>query len=494
MKVNQVLSVFLDPSEEESEASRVWLLVADGNNREGYLCLDFEKYPAFEQFANVGPMGTDADFKRAADLLRADDSIEDFSKRPHLEEASPAMQFIFDELEGSDSITHFVDEENCDWEDLGLSREEFEKQIDTDIQKFGLDEVVCKYNSDGALYTCYGDLLCSFSREGGVVLGSEHQNDEANEISSLVPDGGKPMVSVSFVPVDFQRDKGEPFKICEIMDRSDQDNPAVTYVVIRDGKDEAIFSASSGKLQQRDHAFFSALDYIADVYRNDPALAMQHFDGAAYTKKYYDISMYSNPATRLQYSPLALDAHWKQAFPDYSTDKVFGDAIVNGELTAGIISEIENAFNSSLNDSSFRLTDPILADIEKLPPISEVCVLDDNSNIISTPLFAAAQYEWEKERASKIFDSTNKELFAFLSSLDSAMEKHGPTLATLDCFSELLNDFCYGREEMLKDMEIPSVSMLGTFKNLEAAYNKCHKVLKLFDQSFIQDKNAGQSL
>ena len=490
MNVKEVLAAFSDPSESSEDSKTIWMMAIDQNNRIGYLFVNSEKHPAFSEILEaVSPFATDETLSRAAELLRADATLDaDFSKRPRIEEVSPAMQNLFDEMESSDAITYFDLLDNCEWENLGLTREEYEKQIDTDIEKYGLGDIVVKDEDEDALYTCYGDFLCAFSKPGGKEKSISEESEAPEEISSLTPDGSNPMVSISFVPVDFQRDKEAPFRVCEIMDRSSQENPCVTYVVIRDGKDEALFTAAAGKGQQRDHAFFSALDYIADAYYSSPDLALENFDGAAYVKKYYEIALFSNPVTKLRYSPMALDSHWSRELSDYSTGKVFGDSLVNGELSVDTTKEIESMFNASLDSSTFRINAALLANIEEQPSISEVRVLENDTDITETPLFAAAQYEWEKERTGKIFDATEKELFVYLSALDTAMEKHGPTRATLDCYSEMLNDLCYGREEKLNEVSLPVSSTFGSSQNMESVYISCHKALKAFEQALKKEQ------
>ncbi len=490
MNVNQVLDIFPDPSETVEDYSCIWLLATDGNNRNGYLRLDFLKHPAFEKLSGTFSP-SEEELALAEKLLRSDDSIVDFSKRPRLEDASPALQNLFDEMESADAITYFDLEENAEWENLGLSREDDEKQIDEDIQKYGLDGIVCKYSEEDSLYTCYGDFLCYFSKSSGKELKALEKNADSSGITSLSPDGSNPLVSISFVPIDFQRDKDNPFRVCEIMDRS-QENPCVTYVVVHDGKDEAMFTAFIGKGQQQDHAFLSALDYIVGAYHDAPELALDHFDGAAYVKKFYEIAFFSNPATRLQYSPMELDAYWKRQLPEYLPSSVFGDSLINGALSPGFSKEIESLFNATLENPMFQVNEALIAQLNEQPPISEIGVLGTNTDIVDTPLFAAAQYEWENERTRKIFDASEKELFAFLTAVDSSMEKYGPTRASLDCFSDMLNDLCYGREGMLKGMGIPLSSSFGSSKNMDSVYVKCHKVLKSFEQSMKQNFSNGR--
>lgn len=489
MKVNGVLDIFRNPSAQKGEEKDVWLIVKDRDGRVGYLCLDFDKHPAFAEFVDVAG-ASDKELARAAELLLADTTLaENFSERPCIDDASPAMRNLFDNMESAEAITFFDLEGDEEWKNLGISREEYERQIDSDIQRYGLDGIICKYNDEDCLYTCYGDFLCFFAKSRGMELSAPKQNEESGEISSRAPDGGNPMVSVGFVPVEFQRDKENPFRICEILDRSNQDNSIVTYVVVRDGKDEALFTASEGKGQQRDHAFFSALDYIACAYHDSPELAQKHFDGDAYAKKYYQIALFSNPATRLRYSPIVLDAHWRHNAPDYSTPNVFGDSLINGELSPHFIAEIESEFNSTSENPNFRLTDAFLSQLDNQPQISEVRMLESNAGIADTPIFAAAQYEWEKERTRQIFNATEKEMLEFLSSLDVAIEKHGPTRASLECFTDRLNELCVGKEDKLKEMGICPNSFFSPSCNVDSVFRNCHMALQRFQELNQKEKS-----
>ena len=129
MKVKQVLDIFPDPSVPEERMDRAWMLAVDQEGRTGYLCLPFDKYHAFAEFSNVS-LPSDDKLARAAELLLAEDSIPDFSSRPRIEDASPALQNLFDQMESADAITYFDSEAHEEWKTLGISREEYEKQID----------------------------------------------------------------------------------------------------------------------------------------------------------------------------------------------------------------------------------------------------------------------------------------------------------------------------------------------------------------------------
>ena len=484
MKIKEVLDVFTDPSESREDTKTLWMVALDQNNRIGYLPLDTDKHPAFSEILNSAmPFRAEETLKRASELLRADNSIdENFSMRPHIEDASPALQLLFDEMESfSDSITYFVEENDQIWEDLGISRQEFEQQIDSDIEKFGLSECVCKLADDEAtLYTCYGNLLCSFSKSYSREITATAEKEDSNEMPSLSSDGNDSLMSVSFIPISFQREKDVPFRICKLFNQSDKDNPLVSYVVIRDGRDVVNFTARKGEI---DNAFFSALDYVACAYHDNPELAAEHFDGFAYAKEYYDVCFFSNPATRLQHTPLSLDAHWKQSVPDYDTKKVFGDSIINGELSDTIIKEIEHSFNSSLENPNFPIDTALLSQLDSQPPICDVRHLDESIDISETPLYAAAQYEWEHERSKKILEGTEEGITSYLSALNDAMEKNGPTRELLERYGDLLCDLCRDDEEFLyqngvsfSQMQLDNSSwkysnMENRFKNYREAFD-----------------------
>ncbi|MBQ8697816.1 MAG: hypothetical protein IJ521_02300, partial [Schwartzia sp.] len=325
-----------------------------------------------------------------------------------------------------------------------------------------------------ALYTCYGDFLCCFSKAGGMVLDSQAQGEGISDPSSIAMESSLALVSVNFLPVPFQRDKKFPFRICEIVDRTNPENSFVAHVVLRDGKEAGLFAASE---QKRDHSYFSALDSIVFAFHDDSRLAMEHFDGEAYAKLFYDICLFSNPPMKLQYSPMALDAHWKAEMPEYSTEMVFGKSLLNGELTVDTVAEIESAFNDSLAVPDFKLDDAQLARLDALPPARETCILLDSEAVRGTQVFAAAQYEWEKGRTGEIFQDAEWELVSFLSALDNSMQKHGPTRAVLDCFSEMFNDLCYRKAEKLQGLEILSDIFMDSSKGMEDFCAKCHEAV-----------------
>lgn len=487
MLVRQVLDVFQIPlASQRGEDSHVWLLVNDQHDRHGYLCVNFKEHPAFWELVDPD-MPTEKQQARAAELLAADNTMQDFSKRPHIEDASLALQTLYDAMESAEAAIYFDLEENRAWDNLSLTREEYEKQIDEDIEKFGLDGIVCKYNTGEteALYTCYGSFLYHFSKPGGKEIEDSAHRKERQDMPSVSASNDASLVSITFPPVVFQRDEAYPFKLCKIVDRNEQGSPYVSYVVIRNGRDEALFTAHGETAM--DHAYFSALDYIANAYYEDPALSLEYFAGGEYIKLYYEIAFFSNPPTRLQHNPMALDAHWK-AFPGYSTEKVFGEALINGEISSSIRKEIETDFNASLENANLHLDTEMISQLNTQPPISEVRTLDSAVEIASTPLYAAAQYEWEKERTRKIFESTAQEMLLYLEALDGAMKQYEPTRASLERFSDVLHDLYYAEEDKWKEIGA-SASLLGEpSQDIESFYRSCHKAFTAYKQMMKQEQ------
>lgn len=488
MFVRQVLDVFQIPSSSRREEDRhVWLLVNDQNHRHGYLCVNFEAHPAYEEL--VAPdMSKEKQQALAAELLVADNTMQDFSKRPHIEDASLALQALYDAMESAEAVIYFDLENNRAWDNLGLTREEYKKQIDEDIEKFGLEGIVCKYNTGEteALYTCYGSFLYHFSKPGGKEIEDLAHRKERQDMPSVSASHAS-LVSITFPPVVFQRDEAYPFKLCQIVDQNEQGSPYVSYVVIRNGRDEARFTAH-GKTAMRDHAYFSALDYIANAYYEDPALALEHFDGVAYIKLYYDIAFFSNPPTRLQHNPISLDARWKD-FSGYSTEKVFADALINGEVSSNIRKEIETDFKASLENSRFHLDAAMISQLDTQPPISDVRRLDAASEITTTPLYEAAQYEWEKERTRKIFESTAQEMLLYLEALDGAMRQYEPTRASLDRFSDVLHDLCYEEKEKWEKIGIPTSFWAEPSQDIASFYRNCHQVFTAYKKMMQKEQH-----
>lgn len=109
------------------------------------------------------------DDKKSKKLLLDKIIRDDFdpAKLPHIEEASPAMQHLWRSITYSENCMLFVDDDEFEfssyYEDLKLTKEEFQRQVDADIKKYHLEDVITKYEDATMMYTCYGDLQTKFS-------------------------------------------------------------------------------------------------------------------------------------------------------------------------------------------------------------------------------------------------------------------------------------------------------------------------------------------
>ncbi len=87
---------------------------------------------------------------------------------PHIEDQDKAVQSIWRDITDSENNMWFVEMpeytggDDPDWIRCGLTKEEFERQVDTAIKKYHLEDVIVK-NEDETLYTCYGDFQSAFS-------------------------------------------------------------------------------------------------------------------------------------------------------------------------------------------------------------------------------------------------------------------------------------------------------------------------------------------
>lgn len=80
---------------------------------------------------------------------------------PHIENASESLQYMYNELVTNDSLMFFLDNDNID--NISLPILEFIEQVDTDIKKYKLSDVIEK-GVDDTVYTCYSGLLAEFTR------------------------------------------------------------------------------------------------------------------------------------------------------------------------------------------------------------------------------------------------------------------------------------------------------------------------------------------
>ncbi len=164
MSIKQVIDVFRDNIDEDS--TTLWFHIKTSDNRSVYFHIDYEKHPVFSSLLpimDLGPSRAEHLRDEAAKLIKNMPGVlPDFSGLPQIEDTSLSMQEVFSQLEASDSMMSFVDFEDHLWEDLNLTQEEFENQMDADIDKYGLSDVIVK-GEDESLYTCYADLLTRFS-------------------------------------------------------------------------------------------------------------------------------------------------------------------------------------------------------------------------------------------------------------------------------------------------------------------------------------------
>ena len=164
MFVDEVFDVFKEYPDDPDDHN-IWVGLISTANRAGYLCIDGEKHPAFEDvFDQATPK------EHVKELLNKDVSIitelMSFHNRPHIEDASFAMQKTLEAAKEMESMMLFVGEDDClVWKDHSLSRQEYERQMDADIEKFCLSKTIVK-NEEDCLYVCYQDFLCSFTETG----------------------------------------------------------------------------------------------------------------------------------------------------------------------------------------------------------------------------------------------------------------------------------------------------------------------------------------
>lgn len=79
---------------------------------------------------------------------------------PYIENASEAIKYLYHEINHSDNCMVFIDNDNIS--DLPMPVLEFINQVDSDIKKFNLQDVIVK-GEDDCLYTCYGELMQKFT-------------------------------------------------------------------------------------------------------------------------------------------------------------------------------------------------------------------------------------------------------------------------------------------------------------------------------------------
>lgn len=83
--------------------------------------------------------------------------------KPHIEEACDVMQHMWHNTMSSEYCMYFFDEDELEYytDKYNISDEELIEQIDNDIEKFNLHDVVEK--DDIYTYVCYGLFMESFT-------------------------------------------------------------------------------------------------------------------------------------------------------------------------------------------------------------------------------------------------------------------------------------------------------------------------------------------
>ena len=160
MLVNEVFDVFKEYPDNPADHI-IWVGLISADNRAGYICIDGEEYPKYEN-----ALSTSEPKAVVKDLLESDAAIvKEFHDRPRIENSSFAMQKTLEAAKEMESMMLFVGEDDCPvWKNHALSKAEYERQMDADIDKFGL-QCIAKHE-DGCLYVCYQDFLCSFTEKG----------------------------------------------------------------------------------------------------------------------------------------------------------------------------------------------------------------------------------------------------------------------------------------------------------------------------------------
>ncbi len=97
---------------------------------------------------------------------------------PHISEANPATKYLFREIYDEGSPILFISNDSPIWGQLQMSKEEFERQVDEDIQRFHLDYRIDKDGVD-FLYCCSPSLACAFS------VDSEYKEYDPFQSSSI---------------------------------------------------------------------------------------------------------------------------------------------------------------------------------------------------------------------------------------------------------------------------------------------------------------------
>lgn len=89
---------------------------------------------------------------------------------PKIEDASLPTQKLYAMMINSQNNMVYIELDDEEFfEELGLTREESDKLLKEDIEKFLLEDVI-EIGSEEAIYTCYGCLQSSFTMKVGTAL------------------------------------------------------------------------------------------------------------------------------------------------------------------------------------------------------------------------------------------------------------------------------------------------------------------------------------
>ena len=154
----RVDSVYYDDFFEDP--SIYWALVVQ-NDRATYVPIDAE---AIEEQVSRLNLSTNEGYQELCEVCLSCLKEKGFylSDLPQIEDASPALQYVFNDFWNSENDNYFIEQDDGSWDAIGISKEEFIRQIDQDIEKFHLEEAIVA-DSDDALYSVYPDLLAAFS-------------------------------------------------------------------------------------------------------------------------------------------------------------------------------------------------------------------------------------------------------------------------------------------------------------------------------------------
>ena len=142
---------------EDCDDSVLWVCVA---NKRGETC--YTSVVSDEYILHGGDMDnlhSQASYHVCERLLRERNfNVENI---PSVSLATPAVRYLMKQIRFSEQTMLFIEEEDMVFNILGIAKEEFETQVDSDVEKFGLQDVVVK-GEDGTLYTIYGDFMGRF--------------------------------------------------------------------------------------------------------------------------------------------------------------------------------------------------------------------------------------------------------------------------------------------------------------------------------------------